>query len=139
VLTHLGALLDQHVRERRLGRIAVAPVDVVLDRDARLVVQPDVLFVANDGCAVIGDRVFGPPDLVVEVLSPRTAKRDRTTKLGWYRRYGVRECWLVDLRGRTLEVVDLRTDEPAVVYTGAMRPHSHVLSDWAVPVEEIFD
>src|SRR5512141_2681908 len=57
--------LSEHVRERRLGDVLIAPIDVVLDADADLVVQPDLLFVSNARRNVIGDRVLGAPDLVI--------------------------------------------------------------------------
>ena len=89
-----------------LGRVAIAPVDVILDRERALILQPDVLFVSTERLGIIRDQVWGPPDLVVEVMSPGTEHRDRTQKLGWYRQYGVRECWLVDLRQELVTVVD---------------------------------
>jgi Uma2 family endonuclease len=136
--THLGALLDQHVRDRGLGEVCLAPVDVVLDAARALVVQPDIIFVARARRAIIGDRVMGPPDLVVEVLSPRTARRDRTTKLGWYQRYGVRECWFVNPAKHSIEVVDLTG--PRVrrrTFTGRAVARSVVLPDWEIRVEEL--
>ena len=87
--------LDAHVRAQTLGVVCVSPLDVVLDPDRGLVVQPDVFFVSNDRAGIIRERIWGAPDLVVEVASRRTLIRDRTTKLDWYRRYGVRECWIV--------------------------------------------
>lgn len=99
-------LLHEHVDPRGLGRVGIAPIDVVLDAGADLVVQPDVLFVAADRQAIIRDQVWGAPDLVVEILSPGTERHDRGEKLGWYRQYGVRECWLVDPRVEGVEVVD---------------------------------
>jgi Uma2 family endonuclease len=105
VVTRVTVLLDQHVRELGLGVVCVSPVDVVLDRDAALVLQPDVIFISNERRHIIRERVWGAPDLVVEVLSRRTAKRDRTEKLQWYREYGVRECWLVDPARKRIEVV----------------------------------
>ena len=84
----------------------MAPVDVVLDRERALVLQPDVLFVATARLGIVRNQVWGAPDLVVEVLSPATEHRDRTEKLGWYRQYGVRECWLVDVRQELVTVVD---------------------------------
>lgn len=140
LVTHLGALLDAHVRERGLGQVCVSPVDVVLDRDAALVVQPDIIFVATDRLHIVRDRVWGAPDLVVEVLSARTARRDCTTKLGWYRRYGVKECWLVDPKARRIEVIDLR--KPAVgrkTFSGTIRVRSHLLHDFAVTAAKVFE
>lgn len=106
-VTQIGAALVAHVRGARLGLVCVSPIDVILDRDRALVVQPDVVFVSNERAQIVKDRIWGAPDLVVEVLSPRTARRDRTVKLRWYRHYGVRECWLVDQRARRIEIVDL--------------------------------
>jgi Uma2 family endonuclease len=55
---------------------------------------------------------------VVEVLSPGTARRDRTLKLRWYRRYGVKECWLVDPRAGRIEIVDLSSPRAGRVVCG---------------------
>ena len=140
LLTHLGALLDLHVRERQLGQVCVSPVDIVLDEAAGLVVQPDLVFVGRERLAFVRDRVFGPPDLAIEILSPGTAKRDRTTKLGWYRQYGVRECWLVDAVKHALEVFELQAGaETRQTFADAAILRSVVLPEWAIPVREIFD
>jgi Uma2 family endonuclease len=96
VVVNALSLLRQHVRQHNLGHVCVSPMDVVLDKAKALIVQPDVFFVSNARAGIIRDVVWGAPDLVVEVASRRSAARDRTTKLGWYRRYGVLECWLID-------------------------------------------
>ena len=140
LITHLVVLLDAHVRERGIGEICVSPVDVVLDRDRALVVQPDVVFVAADRLHMIRDRIWRAPDLVVEVLSPGTARRDRTTKLGWYRKYGVKECWLVDPRHQRVEVVELQADPPRrTTFSGATAVRSRVLPDFATSAGRFFD
>jgi len=107
VAFRLGRLLEDEVRRLDAGVVALSPLDVVLDPERALIVQPDVVFIAAARLGIIRDQIWGAPDLVAEVLSPRTARRDRTIKLGWYRRYGVRECWLADPRTRTVEVVGL--------------------------------
>lgn len=99
--------LDRHVTRYGLGRVVQSPVDVVLDRDRALVVQPDVVFVATERLSICKARIWGAPDLAVEVLSMGTARHDRTVKLSWFQRYGVRECWLVDPIGCEVEVVTL--------------------------------
>ena len=139
LVTHLGALMHQHVRELDIGQVCVSPVDVVLDEAAALVLQPDIIFISKERLSIIRERVFGPPDLVVEVLSAGTAHRDRTTKLGWYHRYGVKECWLVDRRSRSLELVDLGGRRPQhYTYVGNAIPQSSVLPSWNVPAEHAF-
>ena len=106
IVTRLSSRLDQHTRELALGTVCVSPIDVVLDRERALVLQPDLVFVSNERANIIvHDRIWGAPDLVVEVLSLGTARRDRTVKLSQYRRYGVRECWLIDPVGREVQVV----------------------------------
>jgi Uma2 family endonuclease len=138
LVTRLTARLFAHVEERGLG-ICVQPMDVVLDERAALVVQPDIIVVTNERLSIVRDRIWGAPDLVVEVLSPSTARRDRTTKLGWYRQYGVRECWLVEysLRSRALEVVDLQSVTVPQRFAGEDAIRSHVLPDFRVPVSLI--
>jgi Uma2 family endonuclease len=99
--------LDRHVRRNRLGAVVLSPVDVILDPRRALVVQPDVAFIAKDRLEICTDRIWGAPDLVVEVLSTFRRRHDRVTKVEWYRRYGVPECWLVDSVARTIDVLDL--------------------------------
>jgi Uma2 family endonuclease len=106
VALKVARIIGDHAEPRKLGRVAIAPVDVILDRDRALILQPDVLFVSTERLAIIRDQVWGPPDLVAEVLSPGTQTRDRGEKLGWYRQYGVREVWLVDLLQEHVTVVD---------------------------------
>src|SRR5437762_2290844 len=86
-------ILTWHVERFDLGVICISPLDVVLDTDKErgVVVQPDIFFVSAARLDIVRDRVWGPPDLTVEVLSPGTARRDKTTKLAWYRQYGVKE------------------------------------------------
>jgi len=106
LVLRVAKIWSDHVEPRALGRVAVAPVDVVLDHERSLIVQPDVLFITTARLSIIRDQVWGPPDLVAEVLSQSTANRDRGERLAWYRQYGVRECWLVDLYGDSVTVVD---------------------------------
>ncbi|HEV3459639.1 MAG TPA: Uma2 family endonuclease [Thermoanaerobaculia bacterium] len=78
-----------------------APFDVVLADHS--VVQPDVMYLSATRLEIVGNRVEGPPDLVVEILSPGTARMDRGQKLDLYAIYGVREYWLVSLGRRQVE------------------------------------
>jgi len=87
--------LDSHVRARDLGRMWIAPLDVVLDTAKALVVQPDLFFISNERDHFVRDRVYGPPDLVIEILSPKPRVGDVQEKIRWFAEYGVRECWLV--------------------------------------------
>ena len=93
-----------------------SPVDVQLDEDDYTVVQPDVLVVC-DRSKYKNGRVFGAPDLLVEVLSPSTRRKDLTLKHYKYANAGVREYWIVDPRSKKIIVYDLEHEEIPVVYT----------------------
>ncbi|MCE2513920.1 MAG: Uma2 family endonuclease [Acidobacteria bacterium] len=103
VLTKLHLELGAFNKERRLGKVYVAPFDVLLsDTD---VVQPDVLFISRAREHTITDEnVRGAPDLVIEILSPSTANRDLGYKHDLYGRHGVLEYWIVDPMGETVAV-----------------------------------
>lgn len=94
-----------HLARHSAGRVFMAPIDVVLDEAASLVVQPDLIVVTNERGHIVTDRVWGAPDLAVEVLSPTLRIGDVQERLGWFARYGVRECWLVDQPYQEIEVV----------------------------------
>ncbi len=106
VSRNLEFFLTEHIRRHRLGAIFDAPVDVLLAPDT--VVQPDVVFVTRERLSVVSERgIEGPPDLIVEILSPSTRRVDRTVKMRAYARFGVRECWIVDPEAQSLEVFKL--------------------------------
>jgi len=118
VTTRLAALLDHHCRQHDLGTVLVEPMDVVLDPDNDLVLQPDAMFISHARSDIVRDFVRGAPDLVVEVTSPGTARYDRDDKVRWYRTYGVRECWLVDSQLQAVTVLDLSSPGHGVEFRG---------------------
>lgn len=97
--------LDAHAREQGLGEVLLAPTDVILDVSSALIVQPDLLFVSRSRAGIVRDRVWGAPDLVVEVLSPRPRIGDVAERVTWFAEYGVAECWLVHEGDRRVEVL----------------------------------
>lgn len=91
-------LLGDFVELFDLGEVRGSRTAVVLADDQTY--QPDILFVARERLNIIAERgVFGPPDLVIEILSASTAAHDRGTKFHTYDRAGVREVWLIDPYG----------------------------------------
>jgi len=111
VLTNLLWLLESHVRASGSGRVLVAPLDVVLGQgEKRSVVQPDLLYISEARASLMTDDVIGAPDLVIEILSPSTARRDAVLKKSLYARSGVREYWIVDVDLETVDVYQLDAD-----------------------------
>jgi Uma2 family endonuclease len=135
----VALLLKEHVEPRGLGRVGVAPIDVVLDAERALVLQPDVLFVTTERLSIIRDQVWGAPDLVVEILSPGTASRDRQEKFAWYRQYGVREYWIVDPSSESVMVADFSAGSPeSHVFDRQGTIRSTLLPEFAAAVLEMF-
>lgn len=79
-----------------------APIDLIMtDNTIR---QPDIVMVHRSRESIIEERgIVGAPDLVVEILSPSTAKKDRTLKKEEYARFGIPEYWVVDFAHQTIE------------------------------------
>jgi Uma2 family endonuclease len=86
------------------GRIWEAPIGVRF-ADTGEGVQPDILFVSNERRGIVApDELKGAPDLVVEILSPNTAVRDRDLKRRLYERQGIAEYWIVDPEAEAVDV-----------------------------------
>ena len=96
VLMNLVRLLAPYVYRRRLGHVLCAPFDVKLSLFT--VVVPDLVYFTADRFArVVNEKhATAAPDLVVEILSPGTRRRDKGRKRAIYDREGVREYWIVD-------------------------------------------
>jgi Uma2 family endonuclease len=88
------------VSRRADGFALCAPADVVLSDTT--IVQPDLLYISPQRKHIIGDRINGAPDLVIEVLSPGTERRDRVQKVDLYAQYGVPEFWIVDPKAQDI-------------------------------------
>ena len=135
-------LLERHVRDTRCGRVLVAPLDIVLgEGDERSVVQPDVLFISNERASIVTDpEIVGAPDLVIEVLSPSSTKRDRSLKMSLYARSGVREYWIVDPKLGVVEVFALgaRGYDPPLLYRRGDQLISSVMAGFEASVNEVF-
>jgi Uma2 family endonuclease len=85
------------------GFAMIAPMDVQLGEHD--VVQPDLFWASANGmCVELDNRFQGAPDLVIEVLSPSTAKRDKGYKFQLYQRMGVKEYWLMNPDLQLIEV-----------------------------------
>lgn len=139
--------LRRFVKERSLGVVLVAPVDVVIQREPLRTRQPDVLYLSAERSGVRGRAELRtmpvleiPPDLVVEVLSPGETRRDMDEKLEDYRKIDVRECWLVSPEAETVEVLRLSSEgvEMVNIYGLSGTFRSELLEGFTLSVREIF-
>ncbi len=114
----LGVALYRVLQEPGHGVVVAAPVGVEFP-DSEEGVQPDLVFVSKARSGIIRRGwIRGAPDLVVEILSPTTARRDRGVKLDLYRRQGVAEYWIVDGNARSVTAWPFagRATEPEVYH-----------------------
>ena len=107
----------EYIRKNRGKCITVtSPLDVQLDCDNKTMVQPDVVIVCDRNKFKKG-RVFGAPNLVVEVLSESTKRKDIFIKGNKYFNAGVKEYWLVDPIKKRIHVYMFEEDEFPTMYT----------------------
>ena len=130
--------IERHVESYKLGEVFFAPVDVVLDE--KNVVQPDVVFVSAPNAGLLERRgIMGPPDLVVEIISASSLRRDRYDKRELYARFGVKEFWLADVANRSIEVLSLAKGgyELLACATNEGKIHSEVLPGFGLDLTSL--
>jgi len=139
-------VLRPFVKERKLGVVLAAPVDVVIRREPLRTRQPDILYLSFERSGKTPAELIPmpmleiPPDLVVEVLSPSETRRTVADKLQDYTSIGVREAWLVSPEAETVEVLRLSPEGAATIKifgVGEML-RSEILAGFTLSIEEIF-
>ena len=131
--------INTFVAENDLGEVFIAPCDVVLSETD--VVQPDLLFVSKERSHIINeDNIRGAPDLVIEILSPSTAQRDRTLKRTLYALHGVPEYWQADTDAKIAMVLTLDDGEYKVagIYGEGQMLVSPLLQGFTLDIDKIF-
>jgi Uma2 family endonuclease len=128
IVGNIFGLMWSYLDGHPVGQAFVAPFDVVFSHFD--VVEPDILYVSNlrRHTVLTEKNVQGAPDLVVEVGSPGTRRRDEKLKHQLYERFGVSEYWVVDtdldlvkvyrlVEGRYARVHELALDRGEVLTT----------------------
>ena len=114
----LGSMLLLQTDALGIGEVRIAPYDVAVDDFNTY--QPDLLFVSNARRHIFdpaGHGIIGAPDVVIEILSDSTRRRDLVEKLPVYLAAGVREVCIVDLDTRTASIYAGDSLTPARVFT----------------------
>ena len=140
IVRALFFLLWPYVRDRELGEVFDAPCDVILSLED--VFQPDILFVSAKRVHIITERACeGPPDLVIEVLSPSTRQRDLEIKRVRYALFGVLEYWLADPEMRTITALELVNGEYVErgTFEAGDELHTPLIPGLIIPVEQVFE
>jgi Uma2 family endonuclease len=119
------------------GVVSAAPLDTILSDHT--VVQPDILYISPERLSIAGKWIEGAPDLVVEVLSPGTARYDCSEKLRAYAELGVREYWIADANERKIEFLVNRDGQFHVVLPRDGIYRSEVLPEIGLDLADFWD
>ena len=140
IIVRISSSLDTFLRQRNLGEILTAPIDVLLPQKLGDPVQPDIVVIRSERLQIVGElNIQGAPDLVMEVLSPSNPAHDRDLKYELYAEAGVPEYWIIDPHERTVEIFVLSSGAYELLgrFGENETAHSQVLDGFAVSVNEI--
>lgn len=136
----LFVFLGVFVKQKKLGKLYSAPFDVVLDDEN--VPQPDIFFISKEREFIIDPDgpIMGAPDLIIEIISPGTARYDRGDKKDLYERFQVKEYWIADPKNASIEVYNLVEGRYKLVSYAASEGEieSQVLPGLGLKMEEVF-
>ncbi len=139
IVKRLFIELTEFVEKRNLGEVFISPIDVVLSDEN--VFQPDIVFVSKENAGIVKEKaIFGSPDLVVEVISPSTLKRDTEDKKRLYAKFGVKELWLIFPGEKAVEVFSLKDGGYEVCSFGydSGKVKSCILEGFELNLEQLF-
>lgn len=130
----LTSVIGAFVEQRDLGIVLSAPFQMKLEQSGR---EPDLLFVTKAHLDRLKETYLdGPADLVVEIVSPESAGRDRGEKFYEYAQAGAPEYWLIDPQTAWVEFYHLQEGRYHVAFSGNEGDyHSPVLPDFWLRVE----
>lgn len=112
ILVRITSIIWAYLQAKPIGKVYAAPFDVRLT-DLN-VYQPDICYFSKSRYNSLTEHgADGAPDLVVEILSPSSAKQDLGVKKEIYARTGVEELWSVDPVKRTITIFQLSENSTA--------------------------
>lgn len=133
----LSNILYNYIKNKgKSCRVLSAPFDVKLSDCPLTIVQPDIMVIC-DREKLDGKRCNGAPDFIIEIVSPGNPSDDYIRKLYYYKKYGVREYWIVDPKRRTVTVNYFEGDILSVTYSFASTVKVNIYDDLFVDLSQI--
>jgi Uma2 family endonuclease len=136
---NLQGALDRYLELNPVGILYDAPFDVYLTETD--VFQPDLLVVRHENRSILTEAgAEGAPDLIVEILSPKTRQLDAVNKKRIYARLGVKELWIIDPDAETVNIYRFEEDasEPVQVLRAGENLSTTLLPGFDLAVTAIF-
>ena len=135
----LYSLINYFVHQKDLGFVGIEKILIQLTRNDY---EPDICFFLKAKAKRFksDQSLFPVPDFVVEVLSKSTEKRDRGVKFIDYAAHGIKEYWIIDPAGKTIEQYLLKNKEyDLAIKANTGEISSKVIKGFTIPVQAIFD
>lgn len=140
VQSELFYRLMHYVTEKKLSRVFSSPTAVILSEENAP--QPDLIFLGKDNENLLDPEwgIRGAPDLIVEIVSPSSYKRDHLEKKKLYAQSGIAEYWIVDPSYHSIEIYILKGEEYELHAFGISGEQvaSKVLEGFTMEVDAIF-
>jgi Uma2 family endonuclease len=136
---NLEFIFRAYLKEHPIGKVYHAPFDVYLDEHN--IFQPDILFVSKERSGILTRQgAEGAPDLIIEILSPSSARLDLDRKRKVYARHGVIELWIIVPETRQVQVYRLQEqpNRPSAIYERTDAFESPLLPALRLEAAEIF-
>jgi Uma2 family endonuclease len=122
------------LREHPIGRLYE---DIDVRFDAQTLYAPDLLFIAAGRLPRRPTRIDVVPDLIVEVISPSSERRDLTTKMADYQRCGVKEYWVIDAARHSMRFFRLQRGKLTAVRVSGTRFRSRAIPGFVLNLAEL--
>ncbi|MBU0567748.1 Uma2 family endonuclease [bacterium] len=133
----LARILEDYVCEHQSGEVFSAPFDVVFSDEN--IVQPDIIYIARENESIITEKnIQGTPDLLIEILSDSSRRKDKIIKRSLYVDFGVREYWVVDPGLEMIETYRKEEGYKKREYEAKDNMTSSVIEGLTINLEEIF-
>ncbi len=132
--------LEDHLEKHNIGEVEISPLDVIFEENFNRL-QPDLLFIKKENMAIAQDWIRGVPDMVCEVVSTGTHKRDTITKKEIYERYQVPEYWIVIPELQTIEILTIEDGKYSVFSSAECEGvvQSKVINGFQIDIQNIFN
>ncbi len=126
IILEISFLIKNFLNNNPIGVLVISPMDVHFDEEN--IFQPDILFISkeNKNCR-IEDWVYGPPDLIIEVLSEFNSYFDTKKKFRVYENYGVKEYFIVDPNDKEVHAFKNENNQFKEVYKEVATIRSEIL------------
>ncbi|MEO5358817.1 MAG: Uma2 family endonuclease [Nitrospirota bacterium] len=137
---NLAYNMRHYIEKHHLGKLSISPLDVIFEEGFNRL-QPDIIFIRKENMSIFQDWIRGVPDMVCEIVSPGTFKRDMEIKRAIYEKYKVPEYWIVIPELQTIEILTIENDRYMLYSIAEIEGTvtSKVIEGLQIDIKDIFE